>query len=322
MNISMSEQQFTKKQHYIPQFYLKKFSQDGERVYVYDKKTGSKGEIRYQTTLQVAHENNFYNYQTKSGKKENLEDFFSQIEGDAATAIEEAYDKRRLSDNDRGKLALFIAFIYSRVPAFKERTEESHTKMGEKISRMMFRMTPKEKFRNFLKEQGKEVTDDELDDLIEFATNPKRSKIGFTYPNGYWIKSMLDMGAELAPRFAAMDWLFLIADKPFAFITSDNPFILMPPKEFHPFYGYGLVTQGAKKIIPLKSNMCLIMGDIQDTPNTVFGDTNKEFYRGINSAIMFQSRRFCFSPEIGKLEKLVKVVKPYKIKRVGKVVVE
>src|SRR3989344_6039049 len=318
MNDAMNQQQFTKRQHYLPQFYLKKFSKADEHVYVYDKNIGDKGEVRYQTTLQVAHENNFYTYKTMGGHKKNLEDFFSQIEGDASNIIEEVFNSRQLTNDARGKLALFVAFLYSRVPAFKRSTEETHTKLGARIARMKFRMTPKEQFRKFLREKhNEEVTDDELDNMIDFATNEKRSKIGFLYPNGYWVKTMLQMGIELAPRFAAMDWLFLATDKPFAFITSDNPLLLIPPIKVDPFYSYGFVTSGARKIIPLKSNMCLMMGDIQENPKTVFGETKKEFFRTVNSAIMYQSKRFCFSPEIGKLEKLVKDIKPYKVKRAG-----
>jgi len=311
---------FTKKQHYIPQFYLKNFSQDQERIYIYDKKKGDKGEIRYQTTVEVAHENHFYTYRTKKGTKENLEDFFCQFEGDAAAIIDKVHRDRQITPEEKQKLALFVAFIYTRTPTFKARTEEMHSKMGEKLSRMMIQMTPKEQLRKFYKEkQGKEFTDKELNDLVDFATNPKRSRIEFTYPNEYWIKIMLKMGAEVAPIFYGMNWLFLFTEQPYAFITSDGPFLIVPPTDHDRFWGVGLVTPKARKVVPLRSNMCLMMGDLSENPFVRFADTDKKFFRQVNEHLMLECERFCFSPDKGKLSKLVKELKPYNIPRVERI---
>jgi len=314
---------FAKKQHYIPQFYLKKFSQDGEYVYIYDKKVGEKGEIRYQTTIQVAHENHFYTYRTKKGTKENLEDLLGQFEGDASAIIERVHQERKITPEEKEKLAIFISFLYTRVPAFKHRTEEMHTKVGEKVARMMARMTPKEKLKKFYREkEGRDPTDAEVDDIIDFAINPKRSKIRFKYPNGYWIKIMLKMAMEIAPAFFGMDWLFLFTDQPYAFITSDNPFLLIPPEDYDRFWGVGLITPRARKVIPLRSDMCLMMGDLSENPVVRFTDTNKEFFRSINVHTVLGSEKFCFSPDKGKLEKLVKELKPYNIPKVERIRVD
>ena len=49
--------QRTKKQHYVPQAALRRFSQDGEKVFVYDK---IKGEIRLANVRDVAQQRYFY----------------------------------------------------------------------------------------------------------------------------------------------------------------------------------------------------------------------------------------------------------------------
>lgn len=311
---------FTKRQHYLPQFYLKGFSQDGEHVYIYDKKAGDRGVIRYQTTIEVAHQNHFYTYRTKKGTKENLEDLFGQFEGAAAAIIEKVHEKREIVPEEKEKLALFVAFLYTRTPAFKARTEEMHSKAGEKISRMMIKMTPKESLKKFFKEkEGKEFSDAEIDDLVDFATNPKRSKIKFDFPNEYWIKIMLKLGADIAPAFYGMDWLFLFTSQPYAFITSDNPFLLIPPEDYDRFWGVGLLTPKARKVIPLRSDMCLMMGDLSKKPVVKFVDTSKEFFRSTNIYTMLGSERFCFSPDKGKLQKLVKEIKPYNIPKIERI---
>ena len=175
--------------------------------------------------------------------------------------------------------------------------------------------------KKFYKEkEGKEFTDEEVNDLVDFATNPKRSKIKFTYPNEYWIKIMLKMGAEMAPYFFGMDWLILFTKQPYAFITNDNPFLLIPPDDYDRFWGYGLVTPKARKVIPLRADMCLMMGDLSDNPVVKFADTNKDFFRGVNKNLMIGCERFCFSSDKGKLEKLVKEIKPYNIPKPGRIV--
>lgn len=58
--------------HYLPQFYLKGFSTNKTRLYVFDKKaTEEKSQFRYQTTEKIAYENNLYTYKTKNLKKRN-----------------------------------------------------------------------------------------------------------------------------------------------------------------------------------------------------------------------------------------------------------
>ncbi len=314
---------FTKKQHYIPQFYLKGFSQDGEHIHIYDKEKGEKGEMRYQTTIQVAHENHFYTYRTKKGTKENLEDLFGQFESDASAIIEKVYKERKITPEEKEKLALFIAFLYTRVPTFKHKTQEMHSKMGEKLLRIRFKMTPKEWLKKFYREkEGKEFTDAELDNLIDFATNPKRSRIKFEYPNEYWIKIMLKMAVEIAPAFYVMDWLFLFTDRPYAFITNDNPFLLIPPEDYDRFWGVGLLTPKARKVIPLRSDMCLLMGDLNEKPIVRFANTDKKFFRQVNEHLMLECERFCFSPDKGKLEKLVKELKPYSLPKLERIKVD
>lgn len=313
----------TKKQHYIPQFYLKNFSEDNEHIFIYDRKKGQKGEVRYQTTIDVAHENHFYTYRTKQGTKNNLEDLFCKIEGDAASAINNVYAKHKITDEEIGQLAIFIGFLHTRVPTFKRETEEMSVKATEKIARMMLENTPKEKFKEFyIKKEGRVPTDKELDDIIDFGVNPKRSILKVTYPKEHWIKMMLNLGVEAGKHFSEMDWLFLFTKKTYAFITSDNPLLLVPPQVSDLFRGVGLLTPGAKKIIPLRPNMCLMMGDANKRPTIKFGEARKVFIQQLNRYQMVNCERFCFSPEKGKLERLVKKTKPYNIPKFERIIVE
>lgn len=311
-----------KRQHYIPQFYLKGFSQDKDHLWIYDRTKSDKGEFRYQTTKQIAFENNFYTHRTKAGDKSDLEKFFGQIETWTSQVILRVEQREKLSSEEREKLAIFISLMRTRGPSFKYWIEESYTKLTEKRMRMSFAMTPKHWLKKFYRERGKNLSDKEIDDLVEFATNEKRSKLVVRFPPGYWIKRMLQLSSDLIPVFYLMDWQFCYTKQKFAFITSDNPFLLIPSEKPHPFWGVGLITPGAKKILPLSSNICLVMHEPNKKPETWYSDiTNKNFFRQINKWVVLNSERFSFSPVKGKLEKIIKETKPYLIKERKRVIV-
>jgi len=309
----MSELQRTqglpKRHHYIPQFYLKGFSSDEEHLFVLDKQASQEKRFRFQTINSVAFQKHLYTYQTKSRKKETLEDLFSQIEGRAAAIIKKVEQEQDISDQERNDFSLFLSFLWIRVPYSKKEFERSTQQLYEKIARKSVAVTPKKNLKEFFKKRGKNLTNKEIDDLVDFAINEKRSKIKVTVPQGYWIKQMLLLGVDIAPALEIADWEFRIATKSFAFVTSDNPFLLLPNRRLRPFEGLGLLTPGAKKIIPITAKICLIIHEPQKNPRTVYADADKPFFRKINNWIVKYSDRFIYSADKGKVEKMIKLYK-------------
>jgi len=298
-----------KRHHYIPQFYLKGFSSDGKHLFVLDKQTSQEERFRYQTINSIAFQKHLYTYQTKSKKKETLEDLFSQVEGRAATVIKKVEQKQDLTDQERNDFSLFLSFLWIRVPYSKKEFERSTQQLYEKIARKSVAMTPKKNLKEFFEKRGKDLTDKEIDDLVDFAINEKRSKITVTVPQGYWIKQMLLLGVDIAPALEIADWEFRIATKSLAFVTSDNPFLLLPSRPVHPFEGLGLLTPGAKKAIPITAKICLVIHEPQKNPRTVYTEADKPFFRKINNWVVKHSDRFVYSADKGKVGKMIKLNK-------------
>ena len=294
----MTDQNLPKRHHYIPQFYLKGFSTDKKHLYVLDKLSEENNRIRYQTTESIAFQNNLYTYQAKGKKKETLEGAFAQLEGIAAELIRKIEKEEVLSDQDRSDLSLFISFLWIRTPFSKKEFEKTTKELYEKTARMSMAMRPKESIKDFFKERGEEFTDQQIANMVDFATNEKRSKIHVDVPQNYWIKQMLTMGLEISPALEIADWEFKVANKPFAFLTSDNPFLLLPSK---PVDALGLLTPGAKKVIPLTSKICLVIHEPQKDPKTVYTTVDKKLIRKINHWIVKYSERCVYSPDKGKI---------------------
>lgn len=305
----MADQNIPKRHHYIPQFYLKGFSLDRNSLFVLDKVADEDKRIRYQNTESLGFQNNLYTFQAKDRKKDTLEAAFAQMEGLAAEVIRKVENNAELTIQERNDLALFISFLWIRVPNSKKEFQRSTEELYEKTARMSIRMTSRENFRKFFESRGEKMTDEEIDDLRDFGISEKRSAIKVDVPQNYWIKQMLTMGLEISPALEIADWEFKVADRPFAFLTSDNPFLLLPSKPVHPFEGVGLLTPGAKKVIPITAKICLVIHDPQKDPKTVYTKVDKDMIRKINNWIVKYSERFVFSPDKGKVEKIAKTKK-------------
>lgn len=303
-----------KRHHYIPQFYLKYFSQDQNNLWVFDR---VKKEYRLQGTRKIASENKFYTYTVK-GKEENLEDLFGQIEGLAKPILDKLLNKEEITMQEKADFSMFLGALRVRIPDFKKWTEESGEKMYKKFNKLTF--SNREYVEKMIKKSGKKVSEQEIDELMDFATDESRYDVKF--PPGYWLGTMLRLSLDIADIFIDSNWDLYHFDKKYALLTSDNPVVLVPPKNYDPFYGFGLATVGTVKVIPLSSNVCLVTKELTKTPEIVHKDsTEKDLSRWFNRIVATNSDRFVFSPEKGKLEKLVKDTKIDTYLRVQRVVV-
>lgn len=310
----MVSENIPKNHHYIPQFYLNGFSNDtvntnegSKRVWVLDKLNYKSTEIKYLPIRVIAFEKNLYTYKTKSNKKETLENLFAQLEGVAATIIRKIKERQQLTAQEKADFSLFLSFLWIRVPHSKKDFERSTKELYEKSARMSIAMTPKANLKSFFQNRGKNLNDKEITDLIDFATDKKRSRVNVTVPQSYWIKQILRLGMDIAPALEIADWEFKFADHPFAYLTSDNPFLLLPSQPVDQFDGVGLLTPGAKKIIPITAKICLIIHEPRENPQIIYTDADKSFFHMVNDWIVKYSERFVYAVDKGKLEKIVKL---------------
>ncbi len=93
--------------------------------------------------------------------------------------------------------------------------------------------------------------------------------------------------------------------------------MLIPSEKPSPFYGVGLLTPGVKKTVPLTANMYLVMHEPQRELKLVHTIGDKDFFRRVNEWTMKNAERLVFSPDLSKLEKMLKI-KPELAKPRGK----
>ena len=125
-----------KRHHYLPQFYLERFSDTDHLLWVFDR---DRNEFRKQLPKDTAVQGYYYSFTDEDGNRRNdIEEFFSKVESETKPLLERIDRGELLSDEDKSTLSVFIAFQKTRVPDFEKGMDEAGEKMMKRINEMMF----------------------------------------------------------------------------------------------------------------------------------------------------------------------------------------
>jgi hypothetical protein len=286
--------------HYLPQFYLRGFSREN-RLWVYDR---YKNEYRNQTPKNIAVERDYYTVTDEKGeKKTDIEKFFSVIEGKASPVIQNVNARNYISTMERDILSIFVSFLKVRVPDFEKSNDEYNEKIIKWMNKFMFcdEYHTKVMLDNYERDTGEKL-DIEPDELMRFIHEDEyRIKVNKNFTLGL----MLDLGIETAHYLRQMDWLFIYAPKEASFVTTDNPFSLIPPLEYNKFWGVGLLTKGTVKYVPLTQRVAVLIKDKGDKIEG--GNPNRDFVKRLNYRVAADSDRLVIARDEPLLRKIVKV---------------
>ena len=288
-----------KRHHYLPQFYLKNFCKNGF-LWVYDREDNK---YRQQTPINTAVKKKYYTITGPDGKSHNkIEAVFANIEDKTKHIIEKIDRKKSIDLEDKCILAIFIAFLYGRVPEFEIEINELTEKLLKRYNKLVI---PNEKkaeiiIRQFANDKDQESMSPKK--LLDFVRNENyRIKV----PRQHSLKTMYFLATEFPLIFMQMDWQFWYSSKNSSFITSDNPFVVSRPQNYNGPYGIG--TKGAKKLIPLTQKVCLVMCDKGE--RVMNKQISSKDVKNINGLIALECNRFLISKDKFLLESLVKICK-------------
>lgn len=235
-----------KKQHYIPRFYLQSFVDpacppDHEPyVWVYKRRHAVP---KKRSPKNIAKYPYFYSFNTKNlGKDQVVEDLLSHVESNSAIIWNTLSDPIRfLSENERKTIAVFIACMYSRVPAIRSADDD----FVNQLSKMILRMTA----TNYDKLDRDRQAEIELsrDELQKIADS---KNIRFKSTQNIHIAAMLPLITKLYPLILKMNWAFLIAPREEVYITSDCPVNHL---------GLGFANPNAIVTFPVNRHLCMLL---------------------------------------------------------------
>jgi hypothetical protein len=300
-----------KRHHYIPRFYLEPFCTEG-LLWLYDRESR---EYRRQTAENTAVQTHYYSYEEESGAKNTaVEELLSKIEGHAKLAISSIEEGHQLSTEQRKDLAMFLAFLRTRIPDFEEEVNDVFSVLVKKDARLRFGSSQEDTQAVIERVEAwkGEKFNVSAKELLEFV---ERENYDVETNRNVSLSLMLDVGLHFAEYFLQMDWLFFRAHKESSFVTSDSPFVVVPPAGWNsPRIGnFGVLTHGSGKLIPLSPTLTIVMLDKGN--RDVLMNASKDTVRLINITITAKSRRFVISRDELLLKSLVRKTRIYELER-------
>jgi len=292
----------SKRHHYLPQFYLEGFCRDG-LLWVYDK---DKKEIRQQTPINIAVQKYYYSFENDDGERDaEVEGLLSIIETYTKPIIDKINKRDDIDETEKETLSIFIGFLYSRVPRFETNYNDNKERILRHMNKIIFadEKRTEQILRKYERDTGIKI-DVSAKELSEFALDDDRYTIEIHRNES--LKMMLNLCKKLPIYFVQMDWLFLFAPRNSSFITTDDPLVLIPPRDLPDNAPYGIATKGAQKFVPLSQKVCLAMFDRGDKIN--FREAYREEVRGINLSITSRSDRFVIARDHALVKNVVEAV--------------
>jgi hypothetical protein len=127
-------------------------------------------------------------------------------------------------------LSLYAAFQWLRVPDFQRGVDKVGAHMVRRTMDMMFRDEEdvKKSLEEFTRDTG-QVIEKEPKDLLNLM---RSENLEVEIKRSLSLEMMLKQADTFANMFRQMNWLVLHAWGECSFVTSDNPLVLAPPKDF------------------------------------------------------------------------------------------
>jgi hypothetical protein len=166
-----------KKHHFLPQFYLRRFADPREKLWLYRKSAESKGIPTH--VLKAGMENHFHTldwsrWGARSDDPESIERALSKMESAQARMLRQILDLDEPLSAHLESVAQFASTMWHRVPSFKRDVEENLSRLLAHSGRMLLKAgafpPPPEELQSLIQERDGDIFEPEIANwkLLEF----------------------------------------------------------------------------------------------------------------------------------------------------------
>ncbi|HTU13672.1 MAG TPA: DUF4238 domain-containing protein [Solirubrobacterales bacterium] len=251
-----------KRHHYVPRFLVARFANPaGPRGTLVQLDRGTGRALRTSPT-NAAVIGHYYDFTTGGDDfpVDGVEDVLGIVEGATAPLIAGlATPNAVLGDEDRLTLALFVAFLFLRVPSQRAWLRLIDERAGKKMVRDMAEQP--EIFQIAMKEIGEPADEEDRRRLIESLD---RGGIEFKAPPERQLTMMMGLAIDLAWEIAAMSWSILRTPKTGRFVLGDSPVTMFDPTLKPPRGNALRSSEKAETVVPLDPNFALAIRPVGD----------------------------------------------------------
>lgn len=277
----MGTQNIAHKNHYVPRFYLKNWSQDGKTVYTYSLLV-SDSRVPYWRKESIKNTAVWYDLYTRKIAQQEIDDFETwfdrEFESPAKAVFEKLFRVETITKSDEIILSRFVASQHIRTPARLNSILELERKELPRIMEDVLQRMNKEIASGNLRNYSKVVS--EADSLIPLKVNLDREK-GFakvetvvgksTYL--YAIKHLL---TKTVKHLYGYRWSVIHPADGVSFPTSDDPVICLNYRNQNDYdFRGGWGRKHGNIIMPISPEL-LLFTQIGDKNSCDFLD--KSFY--------------------------------------------
>lgn len=250
--------------HYVPQAYLRLFSDPTGKLYALNKEFKT---VRETATKGVAYSDNFYTVDTVDEKDSSeVEEAFAQIENRCIPIIKELVKgKTKFPNADYADLAIYIALQYWRTPTARAKMDNASKVIATAELRNKLReiATDPEQYKELKRDFSKAHPDITLPPMKKIGEMSKADIdiVGFAWDNGSFVQSIFRMADEIAAGLLSSRWFILKAPSGSQFVTTDNPIVMRMTRPLKSFESPAILLRGTEKYLPLSSKYCLLIAD-------------------------------------------------------------
>jgi hypothetical protein len=252
--------------------------------------------------MNTAVEKDFYTITDDSGERNTaVESLIAEVESEAKPVIQKLDERKEVSFQDRVDLSRFIALLIGRTPEFDATFKSFQDQLVRRISKVMFHSVEQtQKILERYEGGGSESDRDAAKELYEFVQS---DEYALQFGRFNTLDVMLNLGHSLAKEFCQMTWIVLHSREDTAFVTTDSPFVILPPADHltkPTSRGVGIRTPGARKIVSLNGSSALLI--LERGNATLHLSITRREVRDVN---LFMTSR-CYRFVIGRDENLLR----------------
>lgn len=257
------ENQLTRDNHYVPQSYLRRWSTEGEKVWVSRLLVPDPRMPIWKlaSTRGIAKHQNLYTRVVAESDSDEIERWFNEeFETPAQEPIDRVVMERRLTDRDWAAIIRFVAAQDARTPArlqenmrrwqrdlqstIDEVLEDAVEKLEEARSTGVKLTSSKHPYADYFPIKViKEVLPDAESGMLQIQTIAGR---------GLWLFSLRHVLTDTLKILLSHKWTILHCPSKMAWMTSDNPVVKLnynSPQDYS--FGGGWGSEGTEIFMPL-----------------------------------------------------------------------
>lgn len=299
----LSTNQTTHNNHYIPQFYLKNWSQDGISIFVYSLLV-SDSRIPYWSRKRIKSTAVWNDFYTRNEGQKEIDDFEKWFDREFESPVKKVFDNllngHNLDKDESKKLSRFVGAQYLRTPAhLNDLMARWRTVMPPIFEGVVQKASKKLKANPQIISSPPQIS--ELAKLLPIKVSVNKDihqlKVASLVGKGMYLFALKHLLTKTVDVLDKHKWRVIHAANGVSFPTSDDPVICLNYNSEHEYnFKGGWGKKNGNIIMPISPNLLLITQIFSDMSSTQF-DYSEYWSKFFRKIIIEHAHRYVYAIE-------------------------